>query len=304
MNENMEKQPERYREERYGWKIAVAVIVLLLVIVANGCYAVTYENEYTLVKQFGKVERIVSDAGLSLKLPFIQTTDKLPKSVQIYDLAASDVITEDKKTMVVDSYVLWRIDEPKVFVQTLNSLPNAEYRINNTVYNAMKSIISSMSQSGVISSRDGELSEAIMTYIGDTMDQYGIKLLSVETKHLDLPEDNKNAVYERMISERNNKAATYTAEGESEAKMIRTQTDYEITISVSEAEAKAESILAEGEAEYMRILAGAYANDAKSEFYTFVRSLDAAKLALQGSGKKTLILNADSPIAQIFNTAK
>jgi len=161
-----------------------------------------------------------------------------------------------------------------------------------------------MSQADVISGRDGELSKAIMANIGTTMNQYGIELLSVETKHLDLPSDNKNAVYERMISERNNKAATFTAEGESEAKMIRTQTDYEITISVSEAEAKAESIVAEGEAEYMRILAEAYADESKSEFYTFVRSLDAAKASLLGSGKKTLILNQDSPIAQIFNTAE
>lgn len=310
MNENMydnnrEKQPERYRESRgLGWKIALAVIALILLLVADGCYAVTYENEYTLIKQFGKVEKIVSEAGLSFKLPFVQTTDTLPKSVQVYDLAASDVITEDKKTMVADSYVLWKIADPKLFVQTLNSLPNAEYRINTTVYNSIKSVISSMTQTDVISGRDGELSKAIMANIGTTMDQYGIELLSVETKHLDLPSDNKNAVYERMISERNNKAATFTAEGESEAKMIRTQTDYEITISVSEAEAKAESIVAEGEAEYMRILAEAYADESKSEFYTFVRSLDAAKASLLGSGKKTLILNQDSPIAQIFNTAE
>ena len=157
MNETMyenknEKQPERYRESSgLGWKIALAVVALIVLIVANGCYAVTYENEYTLIKQFGKVEKIVSEAGLSFKLPFIQTTDTLPKAVQIYDLAASDVITEDKKTMVADSYVLWKIEDPKLFVQTLNSLPNAEYRMNNTVYNSIKAVISSMSQTDVIS---------------------------------------------------------------------------------------------------------------------------------------------------------
>ena len=116
MNENMDnKQPERYREERIGLKIVLAAIVILLLIVIDGCYAVTYENEYTLIKQFGKVEKIVSEAGISFKLPFIQSTDKLPKSLQVYDLAASDVITEDKKTMVADSYVLWKIEDPKAF---------------------------------------------------------------------------------------------------------------------------------------------------------------------------------------------
>lgn len=298
MSENI----ERIRPARTGLKIAIGVIIIIFLIVLDGCYAVTYENEYTLIKQFGKVEKIVSKAGLSLKLPFIQTTDTLPKAIQIYDLAASDVITQDKKTMVADSYVLWKISDPKLFVQALNSMTNAEYRINTTVYNSIKTIISSMNQSDVISGRDGELAEAIMNNIGTSLDQYGIQLLSVETKHLDLPSENKTAVYERMISERTNKAATYTAEGESEAKQIRTQTDYEITISVSEAQAKAESIIAEGEAEYMKILAEAYADESKSEFYTFVRSLDAAKASLTGNGKKTLILNAESPIAQIFNT--
>ena len=135
------------------------------------------------------------------------------------------------------------------------------------------------------------------------MKQYGIDLICVETKHLDLPSDNKTAVFERMISERNNIAASYTAEGESEAKKIRTTTDNEIAISISKAESDAEKTIAEGEAEYMRILASAYADESRSDFYTFVRALDAAKTMLSGSNK-TLILNQDSPIAQIFNTVQ
>jgi membrane protease subunit HflC len=299
-----QKKPERITQPKFGRYILVAVIAIIAFIVIDGCYVITYENQYTLVKQFGKVEKIVSDAGISMKVPFIQTTDTLPKSIQIYDLAASDVITEDKKSMVADCYVLWRIKEPKLFVQTLNSITNAESRINTTVYNAIKAVISSMEQNAVISGRDGALSNAIMNQIGNTMDQYGIDLLSVETKHLDLPNDNKRAVYDRMISERNNKAATFTAEGDSEATKIRTQTDYEITISVSEAEAKAEKIIAEGEAEYMNLLSKAYSDESRSDFYTFVISLDAAKESLKGSGKKTLILDSDSPIAQIFETGK
>lgn len=298
------RKPERISQPKYGRYILIAIIAFFAFLLIDSCYVITYENQYTLVKQFGKVEKIVSDSGISLKLPFIQTTDTLPKSIQIYDLAASDVITQDKKTMVADCYVLWRITDPKLFVQTLNSITNAESRINTTVYNAIKAVISSMDQLTVISGRDGALEENIMAQIGSTMDQYGISLLSVETKHLDLPSDNKNAVYERMISERNNKAATYTAEGESEATKIRTQTDYEITISVSEAEASAEKIVAEGEAEYMRILSEAYSDTSRSDFYTYVISLDAAKKALTGSGKKTLILDKDSPIAQIFETAE
>ncbi|MBO4414857.1 MAG: protease modulator HflC [Lachnospiraceae bacterium] len=280
--------------------IIILVVLLAAIIILSQALVITKENEYTLIKEFGKVERIVDTAGLSFKTPFIQTSDTLPKTLLLYDLSKSDVITEDKKTMVVDSYVLWEITDPLKFTQTLTLIPNAEGRINTIVYNSMKNVISSMAQSDVISSRDGVLSQLIMANIGNTMDQYGITFRAIETKRLDLPSDNKAAVYERMISERNNIAASYTASGESDAKMIRTKTDNEIAISISEAEAEAEKIIAEGEAEYMRILSQAYNSSDRADFYTFVRSLDAAKISMQGN--KTLILSSDSPLAQIFNS--
>ena len=281
--------------------IAAVIILAIAIIVLMNAMVITKENEYTLIKQFGKVERILKSPGLSFRIPFIQTTDTLPKTMLLYDLTESDVITQDKKTMVVDSYVLWRIDDPLKFTQTLTNITNAEGRINTIVYNSMKNIISSMSQSDVISSRDGALSQSIMANIKDSVDvdQYGIAFVTIETKHLDLPSDNKAAVYERMISERNNIAASYTADGESEAKKIRTKTDNEIVVSVSEAEAEAEKIIAEGEAEYMKILSGIYNTSERAELYTFVRALDAAKKSMKG--EKTLILSSDSPLASIFN---
>ena len=202
--------------------------------------------------------------------------------------------------MICDSYVLWRIKDPLKFAQTLNSsLSNAESRLNTSVYNATKNVISSMDQDQVISGRTGSLSEKVMENIGTNMEQYGIELLSFETKQLDLPNDNKEAVYERMISERENIAATYTAEGNSEAKVIRNTTDKEVAIQISDAEKQAEILEAEGEAEYMRILSEAYADEERTEFYTFVRSLDALKKSMKGQNK-TVVLDETSPIAGIF----
>ena len=281
-------------------KIAISIVSFLIVICLFSSIVITQENEYKLIREFGKDSSVITEPGISFKIPFIQTADTLPNEILIYDLAASDVITKDKKTMISDSYVLWRIDDPLKFAQTLNSsIRNAESRIDTVVYNAIKNVISSLSQNDVISGRDGELTSAIMQNIGDTMKQYGINLLTVETKQLDLPSDNKAAVYERMISERDKIAATYIAEGNSEAQIIRNTTDKEISISLSSAQAEAEKIKAEGEAEYMRILSSAYADQSRSEFYSFVRALDAAKSSLTG-GNKTLILPGDSPIAQIF----
>ena len=276
------------------------IIVLGAIIGLSGSMVVTRENEYKLIREFGRVSRVIDQAGLSFKVPFIQTTASLPKEILIYDLAASDVITMDKKTMMSDSYVLWEITDPLKFAQTLNSsILNAERRIDTTVYNSIKNVISSMSQNDVISGRDGELSQAIMNTIGDSMEQYGIRLLAVETKQLDLPADNKAAVYERMISERDKIAATYQAEGQAEARMIQNTTDREIAISISNAQAEAAAVTAEGEAEYMRILAAAYNTEERAEFYGFIRALDAARASLTGS-QNTLILPGDSPIARIF----
>lgn len=279
----------------FGMFAAVAVLIGL-----SSSVVITYENEYKLIREFGRVSRVLDTAGISLKIPFIESADTLPKEILLYDLPASDVITMDKKTMMTDSYVLWKITDPLKFAQTLNSsISNAERRIDTVVYNSIKIVISSMSQNDVISSRDGELSQAIMENIGESMAQYGIELLEVETKQLDLPADNKAAVYERMISERDKIAATYTAEGKSEAQVIQNTTDREIAISISNAQAEAANTTAAGEAEYMRILAEAYNTPERAEFYAFTRALDAAKASLTGENN-TLILPADSPIASIF----
>ena len=283
-----------------GKRVGILIGVAAVVVAVGASVTVTQQNEYKLIRQFGKVDRVISSPGISFRIPFIESTQSLPKETMLYDLAASDVITKDKKTMISDSYVLWKISDPLKFAQTLNSsVESGESRINTAVYNATKNAISSMSQDQVITSRDGELSDMVMTAIGTNMDQYGIELLKFETKQLDLPDDNKEAVYERMISERDNIAATYKAEGSSEAKVIRNKTDKEVAIQISDAKKQAEILEAEGEQEYMKILAQAYGEEDRSEFYSFVRSLDALKTSMKG-GDKTVILSSDSPIAQIF----
>lgn len=276
------------------------VAALVLAAAASMSIVITNQDEYTVVRQFGKIMKIVEEPGASFKIPFVQETSILPNKIMIYDLAPSDVITKEKKTMISDSYVLWKISDPLKFAQTLNSsMTNAENRINTVVYNSTKNTIGRMTQDELISGRAGALSNAVVEGIGDNLEQYGIELLMFETKQLDLPDDNKESVYERMISERNNIAATYTAEGNSEAKVIRNTTDKEVAIQISEANKQAEILIAEGEAEYMRILAEAYSDEDKTDFYSYVRSLDALKNSMWGE-QKTLVLPADSPIAQAF----
>ncbi|MDL2218556.1 protease modulator HflC [Christensenellaceae bacterium OttesenSCG-928-M15] len=283
-------------------RVIFVVAILLIVFLYMQCVVITKPNEYKVIQQFGEIKYITTEPGVSLKLPFVQNEFSLPKDVRFYDIPISDVITQDKKTMVADSFVLWRVNDPTKFIRTLSgSISSAEVRIGNIAYNSMKTVISRLPQSEIISGRD-ELAQKIYENIGDTLDQYGVKLVGFETKHLDLPDDNKQAVYTRMISERNNIAASYEAEGEEEARMIRTETDKTVSIRLSQAAALAAETIAEGEQQYMEILAGAYNDPDKAAFYDFVRALDAAKAGLQN--ETTLILSPDSPLASVFNGVK
>ena len=288
-----------------GLKISIPILILVvLLLLSSNCFVTTHQNEYTIIRQFGAVVKIVDEPGLSMKLPFIQSVSTLPKTEMLYDLAVSDVITSDKKSMVADSFALWRISDPLKFIQTLSgNVANAEYRIDTVVYNSLKTVISSMRQEEVISGRDGLLAQRIMDNVGSAFDNYGIKLLAIETKRIDLPDENKSAVYERMISERDNIAASYAAEGAAEAKQIRNEADKSVSITLSQANAQAEKLKAEGEAEYMRILSEVYDTPEEADFYEFMRALDMAEKAL-ASGEKTLVVSADSPIAKIFKAVE
>jgi len=282
-------------------KKIIGIFAALAVVVAlASSLVVTYPNEYKMIKQFGEIVKVIEEPGVSFKIPFIQESSSLPKALQLYDIPKSDVITKDKKSMIADAFVLWKISDPVLFTRHLNGqVAQAQSRISASVFSSMKTVISNMDQSEIIENRDGKLAMDISSNIGNSLDDYGIVVLAVETKSLDMPDDNKQAVYERMISERNNIAATYTAEGNSSAQKIKNDTAKEISVMTSEAKAEAEKIVAEGEAQYMQILSNAYNDADKADFYNFVRALDAAKESLTNK-ENMLILDKQSPITQIF----
>ena len=281
-------------------KIIAAIIAVIAFIGISQSMFVLEQGEYAIVKQFGEVVAIHDEPGMKMKVPFIQSVDTLLNKVLVYDLPISEVITKDKQTMVADSFAMWRISDPIKFISSLNgSITTATGRIEYLVYNAMKNEISSRTQEEVVSDRTGELARDITDTAKPNFAQYGIELLSVETKHLDLPYDNKESVYKRMIAERNNISATYAAEGEKEATIITNEAAKEAAVLLAEAKAQAEQLRAEGEAEYMRILSDAYNNSSKAEFYEFVRSLEAAEKSLAQNGN-VLILNQDSPLVELF----
>ena len=275
------------------------VLLIALFIIINSAYAVR-PNEYVAVQQFGKIVSVTDTPGLKFKIPFMQNTLRVSKAEMLYDVPLSDVITKDKKSMIADNYVLWKVTDPMKYIRTLDAVKlRAEERIEAAVYNALKNVISSMDQDQVIEARGEKLTQMLTQEANSDIDDYGIVILTAEIKALDLPDDNKEAVYERMISERQNIAASYKAQGDAEAQKIRNETDREVAIMEADAKKQEEVLEAEGEAEYMRILREAYNTEEKAEFYNFVRSLDAVEKSLSGKDN-TIILDKDSELAKIL----
>lgn len=284
--------------------IGIIIGIAAVITVLSSLYTVEYKD-VVLIQQFGRVVGIQREPGIHVKTPFIQSTFAIYDGSRIYDIPQSDVITRDKKSMIADDYVIWTVNDVMKFYQTLGgNSARAEERIDAAVYNATKNTISSMTQDEVIAARGIELTNMITAESNSDISGYGIEILTAEIKALDLPDDNKAAVYERMISERGNIAAGYKAKGEAEAQKIRNETDKNVTITLANADKQAETLTAEGEAEYMKILSDAYNDEDKSDFYNYIRSLDAIKSSLKNKNDNTLILDKDSELARILYGAE
>ena len=287
-------------------KMILIILAIALVLgLTNAVYTVR-ENEYACTVRFSQIIETTAEPGLHFKVPFLDSIRYYTKATQFYDIPPSEVLTSDKQNMTVDCYILWSISDPKLFYQTLGNATVAEERLNALTYNELKTVMGTLAQADIINMEDGakrnEIYEGIATDVDALAKQYGINVEDVKIKRFDLPDSNLNAVYNRMISERNQMAEKYTADGNYDASIIRNNVDKQVNIIVSNARAEAAKLQAEGEAEYMRLLAEAYNNQDKKDFYTFTLALDALKKSLTGS-EKTVILDGNSELAKILTGA-
>ena len=279
------------------------VLILLAVLVISGSFFTVREDEYACTVRFSKIISTTGEAGLHFKVPFVDSVKYFTKATQLYDIPPSEVLTSDKQNMTVDCYILWSIDDPKLFYQRLGTTGNAEQRLDALTYNELKTVMGTLAQADIVNMEDGakrnDIYNSIATDVDNLARTYGIRVEDVKIKQFDLPESNLNAVYNRMISERNQIAEKYTADGNYEASIIRNDVDKQVNILVSNAKAEAAKLEAEGEGEYMRMLAEAYQTKDQQEFYEFTRALDALKESLTGE-EKTVILDKDSKLGQIL----
>ena len=283
--------------------ILISAIVLLLVIVAFSSVYTVKENEYACTFRFSEIINTQTESGLHFKIPFIDSVKYFPKATQLYDIPPSAVITSDKQNMTVDCYILWNIQDAQQFYRALGTTAIAEERLDAITYTALKIALGNLKQSDIINMNDGgernDIYESITTTVDAQARAYGIQVEDVKIKRFDLPDSNLNAVYTRMISERNQMAEKYAANGNFEASKIRNDVDKQVNIMVSNAQAEAAVLEAEGEAEYMRLLAEAYNSKDKQDFYEFILALDALKASLTGDNK-TIILDQNSDLAKIL----
>ena len=283
--------------------IIISLIALALIILVASSTYVVEENQYACTFRFSEIVNTEDSAGFYFKIPFVDKVQYFPKTTMLYDIPPSEVLTSDKQNMTVDCYILWSISDPQQFYRALGTTEKAEVRLDAITYNALKTAMGTLAQADIINMNDGgernDIYEGIATTVDNQAKAYGIHVEDVKIKRFDLPVSNLNAVYSRMISERNQIAEKYTAEGNKEATLIRNDVDKQVNILVSNAKAAAAELEAQGEAEYMRMVAEAYDTAGEREFYEFILALDALEASLVGENK-TIVLDKDSPLSQIL----
>ncbi len=272
--------------------------IIILVLILSNVYIVK-ENEYKVVRQFGEIVRIDQEPGLYFKTPFIQSVTTLPKAQMFYDVAEAEINTKDKKRILLNHYAVWEIKNPKEMIQNARTLENAESKMDEFIFSIVRAELGRLNYDEIINdekSSRGSLNDQITEKVNELLEQdrYGINVVDVRIKRIDLPTENEQSVYKRMISERESKAQEYLSMGDAQKQRIIAQTDREVKEMLARAQADAERIRASGEQEAARIYNETFSKD--PEFYDFYRTLESYKKVI---GEDTVvILPADSPYAK------
>ncbi|WP_309242032.1 protease modulator HflC [Paenibacillus sp. S150] len=280
--------------------IIALISSVVLVILLSGSMYIVKEGEYKVVLRFGEAMRAVEEPGLKLKIPFIENVSELPKYQMTYESSPTSILTKDQKPIVVDNYTVWRITNPSQFLRTVQSVGGGIQRIDEAVYNSVRRKLSEVNYENIISEDTGRgnINDEITKDVIDalTRDNYGIEVIDVRIKRTDLPEENKQSVYNRMISDRQSIAARYLSEGDEESKKITSRADRTSRELMAQAEADSKKIIAEGEGEAAKIYNQAYGKS--PEFYSFYRTLESYVTTLKN--EPVIMMPIDSPYAKIL----
>ncbi|WP_449621162.1 protease modulator HflC [Robertmurraya sp. Marseille-Q9965] len=278
---------------------AVIVIAVMILIFTN--LFVVKEGEYKVIRQFGEVVRIDDTPGITYKIPFIQTVTTLPKYQMTYDVKEAEINTKDKKRVLIDNYAIWRIEDPKKMISNARTVVNVETRMQEFIYSVVRAELGQLNYDEIINDKKssrGSLNDQITDKVNELLanDNYGIVVTDVRIKRTDLPAENEQSVFTRMISERQSTAQDYLSQGDARKNTIEAETDKKVKEMLAKASAEAEIIRAQGEAEAAKIYNGAFSKD--PEFYSLFRTLESYKKTI--NDETVIVLPSDSPYARLL----
>lgn len=278
----------------------IIAVAFLLIIIGAGSMFITKEGEYKIVLRFGEAVRTVKSPGLNFKMPFVENATSLPKYQMTLESSPGQILTKDKKPIIVDNYTIWRIVDPEKFIKTVHNVSGGTQRIDEAVYNSVRRKLSEVEYDAIISENTarGNINDEITNEVITALqrDDYGIEIVDVRIKRTDLPEGNKQSVHNRMISDRESMAARYLSEGDEESRKRTSKADRTANELIAQAEADAKKIVAEGEKEAAIIYNKAYGKD--PEFYNLYRTLESYLVTM--SNNPVIMMPIDSPYAKIL----
>lgn len=276
--------------------VFLIILVMLILLVYFSIYMVD-ETKQAIVIQFGKPIKALQEAGLYLKVPLIQNVVFFDKRLLIYDADPTEVITRDKKTLILDNYARWKIEDPLLFLQTVRDINGAQARLDDIIYSELRVDLGKFDMSEIVSQKRTEIMKTVTERSNEKSIEYGIRIVDVRIKRADLPPENEKNIFARMQAERERIAKQYRAEGQEESAKIIAETEREKTVILAEAYKEAQALQGEGEAESIKIYAESFNQD--PQFYQFYRTLESYKNSL--AENTTIIFSPENDYVQYFN---
>ena len=273
-------------------RLSIAIFSLVILFVLSTIIVVD-ETEQVVILQFGKPVKIIKEPGLNFKLPApIQVLNSFEKRLLEYDVPPEEILSRDKKSLIVDNYVRWRIVDPLLFLQTVRAIPTAKTRLDDIIYSELRQELGNHDMHEIITEAREFIMEKVTLASNEETNKYGIEVIDVRIRRVDLPRENEASIYARMEAERKRQANKFRSEGEEEAQKIRAATDRDKTVLLAEAYKTSQQIRGEGEAEALDIYAVSFSKD--PEFYEFIRTLETYEKVIDK--KTTLVLPGDSKL--------
>ncbi|TQR19819.1 protease modulator HflC [Psychrobacillus vulpis] len=295
-----EKAPIDFKKH-YKSFITIFIAFIVIVIAFANVYVVK-EGEYKIIRQFGEIVGEKETPGIYMKIPFIQSVTTIPKYQMNYKLSEKEINTKDKRRIIIDNYAVWRVVNPKEMIKNAGSLVNASSRMEEFIYSVVRSELGQLEYSEIINDENssrGSLNDQITMHVNELLqkDKYGIEVVDVRIKRIDLPEENEQSVYNEMISERQKIAQKFLSTGDADKRRIEAETDRKVKEMLASAKKNAAIIEAEGEAEAAKIYNESFSKD--PEFYSLYRTLESYKKTI---GDDTMIIiPSDSPYAKLLS---